>query len=120
MTWTARDRPTLRGLMPQLADDPAKYGLEEFSGRIGQGQPFVTALLDESAAIATVGGFPPRAAAIERTRDSYTKPASTMTASMLRDMERGGPIEADHIIGDLLRRGGDPAASPTLAGRVIP
>lgn len=32
--------------MPRLADDPAKYGLEEFSGRIGQGQPFVTALLD--------------------------------------------------------------------------
>jgi 2-dehydropantoate 2-reductase len=78
------------------------------------GQHVVTALLDESAAIATVEGFPPRAAAIERTRDSYTKPDSTMTASMLRDMERGGPIEADHIIGDLLRRGGDPAASPTL------
>ena len=74
----------------------------------------VTALLDESAAIAAAEGFPPRAAAIERTRDSYTKPGSTMTASMLRDMERGGPIEADHIIGDLLRRGGDPAASPTL------
>jgi hypothetical protein len=31
-----------------------------------------------------------------------------MTASMLRDIERGGPIEADHIIGDLLRRGGNP------------
>jgi 2-dehydropantoate 2-reductase len=78
------------------------------------GQHVVTALLDESAAIATAEGFPPRAAAIERTRDSYTKPDSTMTASMLRDMERGGPIEADHIIGDLLRRGGGPAASPTL------
>jgi 2-dehydropantoate 2-reductase len=74
----------------------------------------VTALLDESAAIAAAEGFPPRAAAIQRTRDSYTKPGSTMTASMLRDMERGGPIEADQIIGDLLRRGGDHAASPTL------
>src|SRR3954453_9861852 len=74
----------------------------------------VTALLDESAAIAAAEGFPPRATAIERTRDSYTKSGSTMTASMLRDMERGGPIEADHIIGDLLRRGGDHAASPTL------
>jgi 2-dehydropantoate 2-reductase len=74
----------------------------------------VTGLLDESAAIATAQGFPPRQPAIERTRDSYTRPGSTMTASMLRDIERGGPIEADHIIGDLLRRGGDPAASPTL------
>jgi 2-dehydropantoate 2-reductase len=74
----------------------------------------VTALLDESATIAAAEGFPPRTAAIERTRDNYTKPGSTMTASMLRDMERGGPIEADQIIGDLLLRGGDPAASPTL------
>jgi 2-dehydropantoate 2-reductase len=74
----------------------------------------VTALLDESAAIATAQGFPPRQPAIERTRDSYTRPGSTMTASMLRDIERGGPIEADHIIGDLLRRGGNPAASPML------
>jgi 2-dehydropantoate 2-reductase len=24
---------------------------------------------------------------------------------MLRDIERGAPIEADHIVGDLLRRG---------------
>jgi 2-dehydropantoate 2-reductase len=74
----------------------------------------VTGLLDESAAIATAQGFPPRQPAIERTRDSYTRPGSTMTASMLRDIERGGPIEADHIIGDLLRRGGNPAASPML------
>jgi 2-dehydropantoate 2-reductase len=74
----------------------------------------VTALLDESAAIATAQGFPPRQSAIERTRDNYTRPGSTMTASMLRDIERGGPIEADHIIGDLLRRGGNPAASPML------
>jgi 2-dehydropantoate 2-reductase len=25
---------------------------------------------------------------------------------MLRDVERGAPTEADHIIGDLIRRGG--------------
>ena len=25
-------------------------------------------------------------------------------ASMLRDIERGGPIEGDHILGDLLSR----------------
>jgi 2-dehydropantoate 2-reductase len=29
---------------------------------------------------------------------------STLTASMLRDVERNGPTEADHIIGDLLAR----------------
>ena len=33
-----------------------------------------------------------------------TDPASTMTASMLRDMSAGGPTEADHVIGDMIRR----------------
>jgi 2-dehydropantoate 2-reductase len=32
---------------------------------------------------------------------------SSLTASMLRDIERGAPIEADHIVGDLIRRGGE-------------
>jgi 2-dehydropantoate 2-reductase len=40
-----------------------------------------------------------------------TAPGSPLTASMLRDIERGGPIEADHIIGDLLRHG---ESSPLL------
>jgi ketopantoate reductase len=29
--------------------------------------------------------------------------ASPMTASMLRDVETNAPVEADHIVGDLLR-----------------
>jgi 2-dehydropantoate 2-reductase len=33
-------------------------------------------------------------------------PGSTFAASMLRDIERGAPTEADHILGDLIRRGG--------------
>jgi 2-dehydropantoate 2-reductase len=32
---------------------------------------------------------------------------------MLGDLERGAPIEAEHVIGDLLRRGGD-GAFPVL------
>jgi len=32
---------------------------------------------------------------------------------MFRDMERGAPTEADHMIGDLLQRG-EPGASPLL------
>jgi 2-dehydropantoate 2-reductase len=35
-----------------------------------------------------------------------TAPGSPIAASMLRDIERGAPIEADHIVGDLLARGG--------------
>jgi 2-dehydropantoate 2-reductase len=37
-----------------------------------------------------------------------TERGSQFTASMLRDIEGDGPIEADHIVGDLLRRR-DPA-----------
>lgn len=65
-----------------------------------------TGLFDECAAIATGQGFPPRPEFLERTRPMFTAPGSPLTASMLRDIERGAPIEADHILGDLLGRGG--------------
>jgi 2-dehydropantoate 2-reductase len=32
---------------------------------------------------------------------------SPLTASMLRDLQAGSRIEADHVLGDLIRRGGD-------------
>ena len=31
-------------------------------------------------------------------------PGPALTASMLRDLENGGPIEADHIVGFVLER----------------
>lgn len=67
---------------------------------------FAIALLDECSAIAAAQGFPPRQAIGLRNRAMLTAPGSTFAASMLRDIEHGAPIEADHIIGDLLRRGG--------------
>jgi 2-dehydropantoate 2-reductase len=30
---------------------------------------------------------------------------SSLTSSMYRDMRKGAPVEADHILGDLLERG---------------
>jgi 2-dehydropantoate 2-reductase len=33
---------------------------------------------------------------------------------MLRDIERGGPVEGDHILGDLLRRSGAAAQDGLL------
>ena len=33
-----------------------------------------------------------------------TDAGSPLTASMLKDMERGGAVEADHVVGDLLMR----------------
>jgi 2-dehydropantoate 2-reductase len=63
------------------------------------------ALLDECAAIAAAHGYAPGTTPLGRARAMITTPGSTFAASMLRDIERGAPIEADHIIGDLLRRG---------------
>jgi len=65
-----------------------------------------TALLEECAAIAARQGFAPSEAAMQRSRAMFTAPGSALTASMLRDIERGAPIEAEHVVGDLLRRGG--------------
>jgi 2-dehydropantoate 2-reductase len=63
------------------------------------------ALLDECSRIAAAHGFAPREAMTGRNRTMLTTPGSTFAASMLRDIKRGAPIEGDHIIGDLLRRG---------------
>ena len=45
-----------------------------------------------------------------------TAPGSPVTASMLRDIEKGAPVEADHILGDLLARGGEPIGAGSLLG----
>ena len=62
-------------------------------------------LLEECRSIAASAGFAPRAEFLERTRSTMTAPGSLLTASMLRDIEDGAPIEADHVLGDLVRRG---------------
>ena len=64
------------------------------------------ALLDECNAIAARYGHRPSQAADQRGRAMLTAADSSLTASMLRDIERGAPIEAEHIVGDLLHRDG--------------
>jgi len=68
-----------------------------------------TALLSECAAIAAQQGFAPRADALRSSEAILTARGSAMTASMFRDIERGAPIEAEQILGDLLRRSGQHA-----------
>jgi 2-dehydropantoate 2-reductase len=71
-----------------------------------------TGMYDECCAIAAANGFPPSKATIERSLGMFTAAGSTISASMLRDIERGAPIEADHVVGDLLRRCG--STNPAL------
>jgi 2-dehydropantoate 2-reductase len=71
-------------------------------------------LFDECASIATANGFRPSQGHVERTRQTLTQSGSPITASMLRDIEAGARIEADQILGDLLRRGDRKAGAPSL------
>jgi 2-dehydropantoate 2-reductase len=63
------------------------------------------ALLAEARSVAAAAGHAPRPEVLETYRALLTAPGSAMTASMLRDLEKGGAVEADHVIGDLIRRG---------------
>jgi 2-dehydropantoate 2-reductase len=69
------------------------------------GRDFILGMLDECSAVATAQGHAPRAPFLERTRGMLTAEGSQMTASMFRDIKVGAPVEADHVIGDLVARG---------------
>jgi 2-dehydropantoate 2-reductase len=69
------------------------------------GQDFILGMLDECSAVAAAEGHDPRGPFLERTRGMLTAGGSQMTASMFRDIKAGAPVEADHVIGDLIARG---------------
>ena len=76
------------------------------------GTAFLHRLLDRNAAIAAGQGFPMRDAFIAEFRALFADPDSAYATSMLRDLEAGNRIEADHILGFLAeaaRRAGVPA-----------
>ncbi len=89
-------------------------------GTIGQvvrapyGPQLVEAVLAECTALAGANGFAADPGMLADHRERLADAGSTLTSSMYRDMMRGAPVEADHVLGDLLSRGrGTPA--PLLA-----
>jgi 2-dehydropantoate 2-reductase len=63
-------------------------------------------LIAETRAIAAGFGHAPRPAAIVQADRTLGDPQSGWAASMMRDIQQGTPrLEAEHIIGDLIRRG---------------
>jgi 2-dehydropantoate 2-reductase len=60
-----------------------------------RGADLATTLLNECAAIAAHQGFTPSADFIQRNRVVFSAAGSILTASMLREIERRAPIEAD-------------------------
>ncbi|MEJ1976154.1 MAG: 2-dehydropantoate 2-reductase [Acetobacteraceae bacterium] len=68
------------------------------------GAAFSLHFLDECIAVATAAGHAPSDAFVTGARASLTAKGSTQTSSMYRDLEKGSPVEADQILGDLLAR----------------
>ena len=66
------------------------------------GIDFLHRMLDRNAAIAAARGFPMREAFMAEFRAVFADTAAAYATSMLRDIEAGGRIEADHILGFLL------------------
>ena len=68
------------------------------------GRDYILGVRDEIRAIASAAGHNPRAPFIERITTMLTTEGSPFTASMFRDIQSNLPIEADHIVGDLIAR----------------
>lgn len=66
------------------------------------GERLVLTLLGECAAVAKAEGFPTPEGVLANHRAILTKKGSTFSASMLHDIENGGPAEGEHILGSLL------------------
>jgi 2-dehydropantoate 2-reductase len=71
---------------------------------MADGAEISLALFHECCRIAAHNGHAPSEKFINRIHDMLQSRDTPMTASMLRDIERGGAVEVDQVIGDLLRR----------------
>lgn len=78
-----------------------------FRGNVGEimaapeGRAIVLRAFEANLAIARAEGHAPREAMVKFALERLTKPGP-QSASMLRDMEAGRPVEADHIVGHML------------------
>jgi len=68
------------------------------------GAALMVRMLDDCAAVATAAGHTPRANYMAPIKTLLTQKNSLLEASMRRDMEQGRATEADHVVGDMLRR----------------
>ena len=78
------------------------------------GLPVAQALLAECASVATAEGYPPAPGDLDYAAGMISRAGSLFTASMLRDLEAGAPVECQQILGDPAPA--RPTASLTNAG----
>ncbi len=68
------------------------------------GREAILGLLGEAQGIAAACGYQPRGEYLTYIRGLLTQEGSPLTASMLRDIERGAQAEGEHVLGDLANR----------------
>lgn len=68
------------------------------------GQALMEHTLQACLATAAAAGYSPGETELAGYRRLLFAPGSTFTSSMLRDLEAGHRTEADHVVGDMLRR----------------
>jgi len=78
------------------------------------GEAATLQLLEDCRRVAALNRHAPSDAVLARACGVLTEKGSKLSASMMRDLEQGGQIEADHVIGDMLARAGEEAESLTL------
>jgi len=69
-----------------------------------EGEAIILEMLDECKSVASAAGHAPREQHMAWSRKVLTERGSVMAASMLRDIEKNGKTEGEHIIGDMLRK----------------
>jgi 2-dehydropantoate 2-reductase len=79
-----------------------------------EGPNLLAEFLARNAEIARCEGFPPSVSWMAECQKLISDVNSPHTTSMARDIENKGPIEADHIIGYMLRRAVAHKIDPTL------
>jgi len=72
--------------------------------RTPEGTQLLNRLLQLNADIASHAGYPPDDAFLEGYRKLFATRDATYEASMLRDLEKGGQVEADQIVGFMLKQ----------------
>ncbi len=71
---------------------------------VPSGQRLIEEMLGEGRQVAGAEGFGIEAQSFEPYRHNLMQSGSPLSSSMLRDMERGGPTEAEHVQGDMAAR----------------
>src|SRR3954469_8046996 len=89
-------RSTPNWMRPAIGDILASPG----------GRDAILSLFGECRAVAEAAGHEPRPAFVDLALGVLTKEGSVLTASMLRDIERSGPTEGKHVLGDMVERAG--------------